>query len=94
MTIEDSKKLKEMNKIRKLDMQLASMAKKIQTKKIQEMQKSQQEDDDAISVESGKKKTSRPHTVTENEKSDTFLTDMLFKNKKSAKPIKNEAIRP
>ena len=34
MPIEDQNKLMEMNKIRKLDMQLASMAKKIQTKKM------------------------------------------------------------
>jgi len=41
-----------MNKIRKLDMQLANMAKKIQAKKMNEMQQSHKEDDDAISVQS------------------------------------------
>jgi len=58
------------------------------------MQKNHKEDDDAISMDSGKKKVSRPHTVTENEKGDTFLTDMLFKNKVAAKPLKKESVRP
>jgi hypothetical protein len=52
------------------------------------------EDDDAVSVESGKNKMSRPQTVTENEKGDTFLTDMLFKNKMPPKPVKQSALKP
>lgn len=58
------------------------------------MQKSHMEDDDAVSVESGKNKMSRPQTVTENEKGDTFLTDMLFKNKMPPKPVKQSALKP
>ena len=58
------------------------------------MQKSHMEDDDAVSVESGKKKMSRPQTVTENEEGDTFLTDMLFKNKMPPKPVKQSALKP
>lgn len=57
------------------------------------MQQSHKEDDDAVSVES--KKGKRPQTVTE-EKGDTFLTDMLFKNKmpqKPAKPTKPAAVK-
>ena len=58
------------------------------------MQKSHMEDDDAVSVESGKKKMSRPQTVTENEKGDTFLTDMLFKNTMPPKPVTQSALKP
>lgn len=75
-------------------MQLASMAKKIQTKKMNEMQQSHKEDDDAISVQSKQRKMSRPQTVTENEKGDTFLTDMLFKKQMPLKPAKPSAVKP
>ena len=52
-------------------------------------------DDDALSADSRKAgKLGRPQSVTEQEKGDTFLTDMLFKGKTPSKVPKAPSSKP